>query len=348
MSQSSRNSIQYISKLRILAIYMVVAAHVAIWLAMAGEPFTLHWWIESWIFYLAHFSIPVFVMISGALLLDDSRRESAGTFYRRRMVRVGIPLVVWTAAYLLVRVFIDHEELSFGRVLQLILTGDPYFHLWFLYMIVGLYLITPPLRTFVRCAGQAERILVIVIGLVLANAYFQTDVLLWGNQRSIFTMFVPWIAYYLCGYELRRIDPAKVPSRYLVLAVLVAAGYLAAFSGVFMEKAGGVGTRYLFDYFSPPVIFLSVAIFWAAYLRGTTGKDLQGHAKTALEWVASTTLGVYVLHPLVLVYLRRQLGNHAGGNFLLAVTAVPLATFIVCYGITSLLMNIPILRRTVS
>lgn len=348
MPQIRTNSIQYINKLRALAIYMVVTAHVAIWLTMATESFTFNWWLGCWLFYLAHLSIPVFVMISGALLLDDSRRESAAEFYKKRMIRVGIPLVVWTCVYLAVRVLMDHEELSASKAISLILTGDPYYHLWFLYMIVGLYLITPPLRTFVRCAGQGQRVLVIVVGLVLAMAYFQTDVLLWNNQRSIFTMFIPYIAFYLCGYELRQIDPKKVPSRYLLLAVLISAGYLAAFSGVFMETAGGVGTRYLFDFFTPPIIFLAIGVFWAAYLRDTTAKPLEGYRRTALEWISSTTLGVYVLHPLVLVYMRDHLGKRAGdGDFILGVVVVPFITFVICYLITSLLMKIPLLRRTV-
>ncbi|MBN1361400.1 MAG: acyltransferase family protein [Sedimentisphaerales bacterium] len=378
----TRDTIQYINWLRIIAIYLVVTAHVAIWQAMASETFTFNWWVGGWLFYLAHVSIPIFVMISGALLLDDSRRESAGQFYRRRMVRVGIPLVVWTCVYLAVRVFLDAEELSPAGALRLILTGDPYYHLWFLYMIVGLYVITPPLRTFVRCARRGERLLVIVVGLVLANAYFQTDVLIWNNQRSIFTMFVPWIAFYLCGYELRRIDPGKVPSRYLVLAVLISAGYLAAFFDVFMEIEGGVGVRYLFDFFSPPIVFLSIAIFWAAYLHDQKAKPKSvsrisylvsriiparrdcfsplasrdtnneirdtRYKRRLVEKVSAATLGVYVLHPLILDLMRIAFSEHADeGNFLAGVIVVPFVTFVLCYLITSLLMKIPILRRTV-
>ncbi len=355
MPPERQRSIQYINVLRILAIYAVVTAHVAIWLTMATRPFVFHWWLGCWLFYLGHFSIPVFVMISGALLLDDVRQEPAAQFYRRRMFRVGIPLVVWTVVYLLVRRFVDHEVLSAGSVVRLILAGDPYYHLWFLYMIFGLYLITPALRTFVRCAGQGQRWFVIALGLALANAYFQTDVLLWNNQRSIFTMFIPFIAFYLCGYEIRLIDPKKVPARYLVLAVVLSALYLAAFSGAFVERAGGVGVRYLFDFFSLPVVFLSIGIFWAAYLWDTGRPPLQGIRRTALEWVASTVMGVYVLHPLVLTILQAKLSKHAAvgatedtpTSFLLGVTVVPLATFVVCYLVTSLLMNIPIVKRTV-
>jgi surface polysaccharide O-acyltransferase-like enzyme len=348
MAQERLRHIQYVNVLRIIAIYAVVAAHVAVWLARATPAFTFNWWLGCWIFYTAHFSIPVFVMISGALLLDDVRQETAMQFYRRRMVRVGIPLVIWTVVYFVVRVVVHGETLSVARVVRLILTGDVYYHLWFLYMIFGLYLITPTLRSFIRYCPRSQRLFLIVFGLIVANAYYQSNAILWDNQRSIFTMFLPFIPYYLCGYELRLIDPKKVPSVYLILAVVASALYLAAFSGVFLATAGGLQKGLIFDYFGLPQIVLSIAVFWAAYLYGQTSKPLQGFPKTAIEWVASTTLGVYVLHPLLLWYIQDRLGRYAGGgNFLIAVTVVPLVAFIACYLLTSLLMNIPVLKRTV-
>jgi len=94
-----RGDRQYIHKLRILAIYAVVTGHVTIWMTQGAEPFSFNWWLGCWIFFLCVCSIPVFVMVSGALLLDDRRRESAVEFYRRRLYRVGIPFVVWSVVY---------------------------------------------------------------------------------------------------------------------------------------------------------------------------------------------------------------------------------------------------------
>ena len=349
MPAEKARSIQYINRLRIIAIYSVVTAHVAMGLTMPMRPFTADWWLGCWLFYIAHAAIPIFVMISGALLLGNERQESTMEFYGRRLYRAGIPLVFWTVIYLIVRQVVDGEHLTVGSVVRLILTGNPYYHLWFLYMIAGLYLVTPALRVFVRHSSQRERVFAIAVILLLSNAYFQTDVLLWNNQRSIFTMFIPFIGYYLCGYELRLIDPKKIPTGFPSLAVFISAIYLAAFAPVFLDRHGGVGVRYVFDFFSLPIIFLSIAIFWAAYLHDTTARPSEGFRKTAVEWVASTTLGIYVLHPLVLSYLNDRLGKHAGdGSFLLAVIVVPLATFAICYLITSIMMNIPLLRRTVS
>lgn len=350
MPPERSRSIQYINRLRILSIYAVVTAHVTIWLTMDSTPFSFNWWLGCWIFYACFCSIPVFVMISGVLLLDDSREESLLEFYRKRMVRVGVPLVSWTIVYLGVRSFVDHERLTAGRVFELIITADPYYHLWFLYMMVGLYLVTPPLRTFVRHSTRKERLFVIAVMLVLANGYFQADALLWNNQRSIFTLFIPYIAFYLCGYELSRIDPRTIPSKYLAIPVVICAIYLVAFAEPFIARQGGVGPgrRFVFDFFSPPIIFMSIAIFWAAWLHDATAKPVNGIRKLAVEWVASTTLGIYALHPLVLSWIQNALRNYAGdGPFLAGVLVVPLITFAACYLITSILMNIPLLRRTV-
>jgi surface polysaccharide O-acyltransferase-like enzyme len=96
------------------------------------------------------------------------------------------------------------------------------------------------------------------------------------------------------------------------------------------------------------MVVFSIGAFWAAYLHDASAKPPTGLRRKALEWVASTTMGVYILHPLVLTYLRHQLKNHTGdGSFLAAVIVVPLVTFVICYVITSILMNIPVLRRTV-
>lgn len=351
MPQERSRSIQYINRLRILSIYLVVTAHVTIGLTMPLTPLTFNWWLGAAIFYACFCSIPLFVMISGTLLLDPSREEPPREFYRKRMIRVGVPLVVWSIVYLLVRAFIDKEHLTAGRVFQLILTADPYYHLWFLYMIVGLYLVTPVLRTFVRHAAQRERVFVIVLMLILANAYGQADNVLWQNQRSIFTLFIPYTAFYLLGFELSRLDPRKMPpAKYVVLGVLLCVVYLAAFTPLFIARHGGVGPgqRFLFDFFTPPIVLPSIAIFWIARRREALGAPITGFPKKAVEWVASTTLGIYALHPLILNRLQHALRNHASeGSFLLGVLAVPLVTFALGYVITSILMNIPILRRAV-
>jgi len=346
--RGTSTDIQYINLLRILAIFAVIYVHVSTWMTNSITPLSFNWWVGNWIHSITLWSIPVFVMVSGALLLDESRNETPISFYKKRAQRIGVPLVFWTFFYLVVRKVVGHEELTAGYTIKLILTANPYYHLWFLYMIAGLYLVTPLLRTYIRQSSPIERIFLIVMILVLASSYSLINSLYLDNETSIFTIFVPYLGYYLCGYQLQLIDPRKIPPKYLAAVLIFCVIYVAMLTDVFVKTLGQPNGKFLYDSFSPPVIVMSLAVFWAACFISQHTKPLQGLLKTATERLASATLGIYVLHPVVLEYIRDRLGKHStDSNFLLGLAVVPVITFIVCYLLTSLIMRIPFLRRVV-
>ena len=120
MVREKSTSIQYINVLRIIATYVVVTGHISIWSSYDAAPLGLDWWICKWIHCTGLFVIPVFVMISGVLLLENPRDESAATFYKKRMHRIGLPVLFWTAFYLAVRVVLDKEPMLDDRVLHMV------------------------------------------------------------------------------------------------------------------------------------------------------------------------------------------------------------------------------------
>ncbi|KAG1261821.1 hypothetical protein G6F65_014792 [Rhizopus arrhizus] len=97
----------------------------------------------------ARWCVPVFVMVSGALLLDPDKPQDALKFYSRRMARICAPLVFWTLFYLTWRTGLDWWDdgrVDFSFWPRKVVQGEPYYHLWYLYMIVGLYLFAPLAR----------------------------------------------------------------------------------------------------------------------------------------------------------------------------------------------------------
>jgi surface polysaccharide O-acyltransferase-like enzyme len=344
-------SIQYINVLRIIATYIVVTGHIAIWSSYAATPLGFNWWILKWIHLAALWVIPAFVMISGTLLLNNPRDESAMSFYKRRMHRIFVPVIFWTALYLVIRVVVDKEEMTVSRAAQLIFRANPYYHLWYVWMIPALYLVTPPLRVFVKQSTSAQRILLIAIIFLLAGVYSPINNLYLGNKRTIFTMFIPYIAWYLTGYEIVRADPKKVPFKYLLAAVGICAAYITLMAYPFIDRLGHGKTifDFLYDSFSPPQVAMGIGIFWAVYLIGQRAGPLKGIPKTAVEWMASTTLGIYMMHPLLLAFMQYKFSDESANEGLLfTLTVGPLTAFIACYLISSLILNIPYLKRTIS
>ena len=94
---------------------------------------------------LTHWCVPVFIMLSGMFLLDPKHSLSSSKLFFGHILRMLVALVVWGTAYALVTQ-VSAAGLSWESVkaaLWQVLQGKTHFHLWFLYMIVGLYLITP-------------------------------------------------------------------------------------------------------------------------------------------------------------------------------------------------------------
>ena len=126
----------------------------------------------------ARWCVPVFVMISGALLLDPERPQDARRFYSRRVARICAPLLFWTLFYLLWRTaldWIDDGRLDLSFWPRKLAHGEPYYHLWYLYMIVGLYLFAPLVRALAaRSSRQARALWVVgILGLAILDALYR-------------------------------------------------------------------------------------------------------------------------------------------------------------------------------
>ncbi len=349
MAQHSSNSqeIGFCHTLRVFAAFTVVLAHVVGGTAESLTPLSLSWWICITIFASCFWSVPIFVMISGLLLLNPKRQESLGQFYRRRLQRLGIPVLVWTILYLPLRFKTDSVPFSAMASFNFILAGRPYAHLWFLYMLIGLYLLTPFLRTFVQVTPRPQRIALIMAGLILGDAYHLTNMMFWGNSSSIFTMFIPFISYYLLGYEL-SLAPARFQPKYIGLAIVATIGYLATLIPSFIELRSEQYGLFFFSFFGPPIALSSLVLF---VLGQRWHPRLPQGVQRWMTRLSSTTLGIYALHIAVLLGLQKLMGgSHKQpevDDLAIALIVGPLLAFFLSAGITAIILRIPLLRRTV-
>ena len=93
------SGLEWMDMLRIAAILAVVVIHsVGYATKQSGTGWHSAWWWGANLLNSAClWCVPVFVMVSGALLLDPARRVSSGAFLKRRAVRIGLPLAFWIA-----------------------------------------------------------------------------------------------------------------------------------------------------------------------------------------------------------------------------------------------------------
>jgi surface polysaccharide O-acyltransferase-like enzyme len=280
----------------------VVVLHVGARGILTYEPLkSAGWWTSNLFEAATRWCVPVFVMLSGALLLDPSKSEPLWTFYRKRLSRIGIPLVFWSAFFLAWQWLYHGEAPTAVRIARRLIAGTTYYHLHFMYVIAGLYVVAPMLRVFVRHADRTTQALAVAIALACACAATMIGVI-YPATPSMFTRFVPYIGYFLAGACLRDIALSR---RGLLAAVAASVGAMATTfvgTGILVGTFGIEDPRALaLDYFlSPTSVVLSLAVF--LLIRGL-GQE-RGPATRAqgitVRWLAPATLGMYLVHPVFL------------------------------------------------
>lgn len=305
---------EYIDCLRTVAIIGVVVIHALSNITNTAEEVTWSWQIAAMLNLALRWAVPVFVMISGALLLP-MKDESVGIFLRKRMYRLLVPAIVWMGVYF---VWFNRGEYSyplFEYLERVLVWGNPYYHFYFIYLMLGLYLITPGLRILV--AHTNIKLLALgSVGMLMLASYWSIVISWFGgtfprDTLTVVTHFLPYVGYYLLGYVLHVNDW----SGYLVKLAWLSVGMWmgAVVLTQLMYGIWGFSSKSMMleDYASLNVVLLSITVF--VLVKYLNSRQLFAH----YWWVGSiarSAFGIYLMHLLILEwgvkYFQVTLGLH--------------------------------------
>ncbi|MBO5830019.1 MAG: acyltransferase family protein [Alistipes sp.] len=163
---NSGSRIVFLDYVRVVAIFMVLLVHSIEPFYLGGEgTYVASWGDALWVTFLdsaLRCAVPLFVMTSSYLLLPV--KGDGMTFLRRRFVRVGVPFVIWSLLYAVIPYW-GTEDMSISENLsRLVFNFMPHAgHLWFVYMILGLYIIMPIISPWLeRVSQRGERMFIMV------------------------------------------------------------------------------------------------------------------------------------------------------------------------------------------
>lgn len=307
MSDSAvpRGRIWYLEWLRLFACLAVVLIHCFTTLldnatvAEVGVPRALGW--TELLVILCRWAVPVFLMITGALLLDPTR-EVGWPKVRVYFLRIAAVLLAFGTVFALMELAFETKSFIPAMIptsLMSVLQGRSWAHLWYLYDLLGIYLLLPLLRSFAASAGRRdlERMLLVlflfalVVPTVNSALGLSLDTLVWLGS-SVF--------YVLLGWYLRSCDVPVVPACALGAAGTIAAAGIAALgilsSGLYLSWAWSPS--------SPLVAAQAVAVFLIAKSRADVPMRPGGLPAT----VASLSFALYVVHPVFANLLYKVLG----------------------------------------
>ena len=316
---------------RVIACFMVLVVHSTEPFYLGGDGALILTKTDAfWASFFDSFvraCVPLFIVVSA--YLQFPLRYSAGEFLRRRAVRILIPFAVWTVVYALV----------WGEPVQnfkdlLLNFNYAAGHLWFVYMLAGVYLLLPLLSPWAEKVGKKELQVYLCIWLFTTLIPLLRDWLggapaviygpsglprqalypLWGeaswNAYGVFYYISGFMGYLMLGLYLRKFVGKLSWGRTLAVAIpCYAVGFAVCFGGflrrvfaegVFpaeglVEKAVWWETTWCND--TVGVALMTVA--WLLLFRKITGGG-KFYRKVLLP-VSKASYGMYLCHLLILV-----------------------------------------------
>jgi surface polysaccharide O-acyltransferase-like enzyme len=288
---------------------------------------------------LVRVSVPFFAMLSGALLLGRDMSKGLGGVVRRVM-KVAIPLAFWSVLYMFWMNYWEGKPLSVVSALQNALRGPVIYHLWFVYMIIGVYILLPILQVLSVAMLANKRWAAYFFGVWFCvnsiTIYFPLEIVPHLNLLD----FLRWPGYFLLGFYLLRSDILDRVSVAVSLIVFFLASLVTFLITWKMSVWSGNAVETAFEYCSPNVMIAAVAAFHAiSKLR------LHRVLIRPAEFLSNIVFLVYLMHLLVIELVKGGMfGFHLNLVELSSfwtIISLSLTTFIISIGLACLIRIIP-------
>ena len=343
----------YFDILRIVAIFFVVAVHLSAMHWADVDVDSRAWFAFNLYCTTGKWSVPIFVMISGALFLG--RDTDIHTILKKNVARIATVFLFWSGCYALVDLVFRHAPLSV--VFSQFITG--HYHLWFLYMIVGLYLLIPLLRPIVKSESLTRYFLLLALiftfllpQLALFTSFVSPQLSMVIKTVSMYTYcYFPlgFTVYFIGGFYLSRRD-FSLKEEIVLYSVGILAFLFSIFAPVVHAKAQGAPSAVFYNYDSLNVLLTSVPIFVFAkqHLNLSSSREGGGRQAKALAFIrklSKYSFGVYLVHPMVIELLQHFGIDTFSCNAFFSVPLLAIFVFTASTAISALLNCVPIINK---
>lgn len=314
---------------RIIAVLAVVMIHTSAKFVNSYNTTTPEFLWGNIFTSISRIGVPLFVMISGALMLDENRNVSIRSLLLKNIKNIVSLLIFWSVLYSciynIVFPLLKGDALDFKSIVYSMVMG--HYHMWYLYMIIGLYLITPFLRKFVN---KRNKNLIWLFFIVSILTQFSKPVLnglslMWGYAYYLIEFieafrldfFGGFITYYIIGWYLTNIEINKKWRFYCIglFSLLINILYVQ----ITKDCYNGYSNM------NPLILLYSVAVFIALNCgkRWTPNSRL----KNLIEILSKLSFGVYMVHLLFQTVFCT----------IFKYTKLPLLYILICYAVVIVL-----------
>ena len=320
----------WIDVARFLAIFLVICCHCC-------DPFNLSPAAKTnadFSFWGAFYGsmlrpcVPIFAMMTGVLLLP-LKDKSMGVFYKKRLLRVLFPFLLWSLLYNLFPFFVGlfggskdvvemffpysgaygaEPSLGFMDAMKNVFLIPFHFsvyavHMWYIYMLIGLYLFMPILSAWLdKCSRRSLELYLCLwlVSLFFPYVYNYLSVYFWGtcswNSFGMLYYFAGFNGYLLLGFYLKKYNSLSLPRTILTVLPIYVLGLLITFFGFRSITSDPSSSEEMIEMFwtycSPNVVMLTIPCFMLVQKVRVSSSVLV----KSLSSISKYGFGIYMCH----------------------------------------------------
>lgn len=360
--EKSKERIHYIDLLRILATLAVIIIHVSSQNAFKSATIgSLTWQGFNFWDSISRYSVPIFVMISGALFLNPDYNFEIRKLFTKNIFRICCAFIFWDIFYVIYTYLFETHEL--GIIVKILIRG--YSHLWFLPMIIGLYVLVPLLRKITADSQLTKYFLILsliftfILPLLFAvmqlgMKYGHCSVGAKTILRSLFVFYkqfnffftLGFVPYFVAGDYFNRHE-LKQKIRYL-LYVLAIISFVGTFwlTGHWSELAHHrIMFLYTYTYLNIAIESVAIFVFFRQFEKRISWQKYYNFDRIVMK-ISSLTFGIYLIHFLFVKISDRVFDVYQiFPNSFLLVPCLSILIFIISALIISIIQKIPWLNK---
>ena len=370
---------EYLTMVRAFACFCIVVLHCMKYSCALGQKGVFQMssamlTASQIIEYLMNWAVPCFVMVTGALLLDNEKKLTYKKIFSKYIPRMLASILVFSIIFELIDTILLGDPIG----LQALVTGiknaafnRSWIHMWYLYMVIAIYLMLPIYRKITANINKKDMIYLLVlygiflIGVdVLTNgigaslvmmkqdSYGASELVSTLNSAKspaffIFTQKV-WPLYLFLGYaihkEMIKLRPAV--SVGVLLAGIVSIIGLGVAGSTLQNPTAVMVCNVLCTFNSSPVYLLMAMGIFSSFHSMKEGKS--GVLKTCIGQFDACSFGIYLLHliPIRIFMVKLHFDPYQYGG-LLGAFAFSIAVCVLSFGSTWLLKKIPLAQKII-
>lgn len=339
-----KNRSYYTDVLKIISVLGIVGISVISTKWSAASVGSISWIFMTVMQSALRFAFPAIIMISGIKYLSPTEAPTLRKLYFGDILRLAIKLVFWSGLYIVFEKLLSKEEYTFGikQYITDLTTGQN--HLWLIYGLIGLLIVSPLLKIIVSDKKILGYFLIVwivftIIGNIavpILDPYINLEKRLETVQMSAAIHFSGYfcLGYYLDKYEIKK--PLRILTYFLSALSIVA---FAAVTYHFSANEGRLVGTFLQNTL-PMTVLIPSAFF--LFVKNVFRKQT---SPKAIAFISKASFGVYLCHAVVFKAIEQAALLPKDMRMVYQIVITTVVTYLISLIISAILNCIPFVKK---